>query len=92
MCNLSITVLCPEKDFERLNYLKDFSLTDLTSTSNCTKRHSDVNLEVILTNKPKCFHQRNVFITDLSDCHKLILSCLRAHFKRLPLKKIFYRD
>ena len=28
----------------------------------------------------------------MSDCYKLILSCLRAHFKRLPPKKTIYRD
>lgn len=92
VCDLTIILLCHEKDFERLNYLKDFSLTDLISTSTCTERHSSVDLEVILTNKPKCFHNTSVFITGLGDCHKLILSYLRAHFKRLPLKKIFYLD
>ena len=88
MYDLSIIVLCPEKDFP--NYLKDFSLTDMKSNAACTKKHSDVVLGVILTNKLKCFHHTTAFTT--CDCHKLILSCLTTHFKRLPPKKIFYRD
>ena len=49
-------------------------------------------LDVILTNKPKCFRHTSVFTTGVRDCHKLILSCLRTHFKRLPPKTFFCRD
>lgn len=34
----------------------------------------------------------SVIFTGLSDCHGLILSCLRAHFNRLPHKQITYRS
>ena len=50
------------------------------------------SLDIMLTNKPRSFYNTSAVTTGLSDCHKLILSCLRAHFKRLPLKKIIYRD
>ena len=46
----------------------------------------------MLTNKPRSFYNTGAVTTGLSDCQKLILSCLRAHFKRLPPKKIIYRD
>ena len=49
-------------------------------------------LDVILTNKPKCFDHTSVFTTGVRDCHKLILSCLRTHVKRLPPKTFFCRD
>ena len=70
MCDLSIVVLCPEKDLP--NYLKDFSLTDLISNATCTKKASGVALGVILTNKLKYFNRTSAFTT--GDCHKLILS------------------
>ena len=87
-------MLCPEKDISNnLKYFTDlFSALSLISTAICTKGHSQAAHDVILTNKPKCFHHTSVFITGLTDCHKLILLCLRAHFKRLPPKKFFYRD
>ena len=46
----------------------------------------------MLTGKPRIFYNTKVVATGLSGCYKLILSCLRAHFKRLPTKKIIYRD
>ena len=49
-------------------------------------------LDVILTNKPKCLDHTSVLTTGVRDCHKLILSCLRTHFKRLPPKTFFCRD
>ena len=44
----------------------------------------------MITNKPRSFYNTSAVTTSLSDCHKLILPCLRAHFKRLPPKKIIY--
>ena len=52
----------------------------------------DTFLGIMLTNKPRSFYNTSAITTGLSDCHKLILSCLRAHFKRLPPKKIIYKD
>ena len=46
----------------------------------------------MLTEKPRCFYNTSFVITDLSDCHKLILTCLRGHFKSLLAKKINYRN
>ena len=46
----------------------------------------------MLTGKPRIFYNTKVVATGLSGCYKLILSCLRTHFKRLPTKKIIYRD
>ena len=52
----------------------------------------DTFLGIMLTNKARSFYNTSAITTGLSDCHKLILSCLRAHFKRLPPKKIIYKD
>ena len=51
------------------------------------------SLDLMLTNKPRSFYNTTTVTTGLTDCHKVILFCLRAHFnKRLPLKKVVYRD
>ena len=79
-----------------LNYLKDF--TDLfffnKFNMNCKFRERTFWYDpwCNINQKPKCSHHKNVFTTGQIDCHKLILSCLRANFKLLPPKKIFYRD
>ena len=52
----------------------------------------------MLINKMKSFHKASTVttlvtgITGISDCHKMIVTCLKAHFKRLAPKKIVYRD
>ena len=89
-----VNVLLSEKDIS--DHLKDFtdlfSLTNLKSAAIYIKGPSCTSLNATLTNKPKRFHDTSVFTTGLSDCHKLLLSYLRAHFKCLPPERIFYRD
>ena len=89
-----VNVLLSEKDIS--DHLKDFtdlfSLTNLKSTAIYIKGPSCTSLNATLTNKPKRFHDTSVFTTGLSDCHKLLLSYLRAYFKCLPPERIFYRD
>ena len=46
----------------------------------------------MLTNRPRSFHHTSLIETGMSDCHKLILSLLRAFFKRIPAKAIEYRN
>ena len=46
----------------------------------------------MLTNKARRFYNTSATTTGLRDCHKLILSWLRTHFKSLPPEKIIYRD
>ena len=87
-------MLLSEKNIS--DHLKDFtdlfSLTKLKSTAIYIKGPSCTALNATLTNKPKRFHNTSVFTTGLSDCHKLLLSYLRAHFKCLPPERFFYWD
>ena len=46
----------------------------------------------MLTNRPRSFLKSQNFEIGLSDCHKLVVSILRASFKKLPRKIITYRD
>ena len=59
----------------------------LTNVEIYTKIVCDTSLDIMLTNKPGSFYNSSAVTAGLSDCHKLILSCLRAHFKRLSPEK-----
>ena len=50
-------------------------------------------LDIMLTNKMRSFQKTSTSTTrGISDCRKMIVICLKAHFKKLPPKKIVYRD
>ena len=46
----------------------------------------------MLTNRPRSSLKSQNFEIGLSDCQKLVVSILRASFKKLPRKIITYRD
>ena len=48
--------------------------------------------DIMITNKSKCFQKTSTVTTGLSDCHKMIVTSLKAYFKKLPPKKIVYRE
>ena len=43
----------------------------------------------MLTNRANCFQKRSTVVTDLSDFHKMIISCLKTTFKKILPKKYF---
>ena len=43
----------------------------------------------MLTNRPKYFQKTSTVVTDLSDFHKMIVSCLKTTFKKIHQKKLF---
>ena len=47
---------------------------------------------LILTNKPKSFQFSNTFETGCIDHHLMIYTMMKSKFKKLPPKKIRYRD
>ena len=49
-------------------------------------------IDLILTNRPKCFQNSNVFETGLSDFHKLTFTVLKAYFQKQKPKVIKYRN
>ena len=69
------------------NYLCDFidtfSLTDIVNSKTCFKTLNGTLLDLMLTNKSKSFCKTCIIETGLNDCHKMILTLLRASFKRL---------
>ena len=96
MGDLNINTLTQTNSNNTANHLMDFcdlfALSNLVNVKTCTKSVCGTSLDIMLTKKPRSFYNTGAVTTGLSDCHKLTLSCLRAHFKRLPPKKIIYRD
>ena len=46
----------------------------------------------MLTNKPRSCQTKCVIETGLSDFHRMTISVLKMHFRKLPPKVINYRD
>ena len=73
---------------ETLRHLKDFSdmffLASLVNTATCSSSARRTATDIMLTNRPHSFRYICAVTTGWSDCHKLILSGVRAHLKRLP--------
>ena len=69
-----------------------FSLNDLIKIKTCYKSATDTILDIMLPNKMRSFYKTSTVKTGVSDYHKMIVTCLKAHFKKLPPKKIIYRD
>ena len=85
-----------DKSKDTNNYLCDFmdtfSLNNLIKVKTCYKSATGTILDIMLTNKMRSFQKTSNVTTGISDYHKLIVTCPKAHFKKLPPKKIVYRD
>ena len=96
MSDLNINTLTQTNSNNTTNHLTDFcdgfALSNTVNVKTYTKSVCGTSLDIMLTNRPRSFYNTSAVTTGLSDCQKLILSCLRAHFKKLPPKKIIYRD
>ena len=94
MGDLNINASDPDKD--RNNYLSDFvdtfSLSNLINRKTCHKNLSGTTIDIMLTNRPNCFQKTSTVVTGLSDFHRMIISCLKTTFKKVPPKKIIFRD
>ena len=78
------------------NHLSDvkdvFNLRNLVKKPTCFKLQDGTLIDLMLANRPRSFLKSQNFETGPSDCHKLVVSILRAPFKKLPRKIITYRD
>ena len=76
------------------NHLSDvkdvFNLRNLVKKPTCFKLQDGTLIDLMLANRPRSFLKSQNFEIGLSDCHKLVVSILRASFKTLPRKT--YRD
>ena len=70
--DLNIDLKIPNND--KHNYLHDlcniYDLKNLINTKTCDKSKDGTSIDVILTNKPRCFQKTTTIETGLSDHHK----------------------
>ena len=69
-----------------------FNLSNLVKKPTCFKSQDGTLIDLMLTNRLKSFLKSQNFEIGLYDCHKLVVSILRASFKKLPRKIITDRD
>ena len=66
------------------NHLSDakhvFNLTNLVKKLTCIKSQDGTLTDVMSTNRPRCFLKSQNFEIGLSDCHKPVVSILKASF------------
>ena len=74
-------------------FCKFYSLHSLIKQPTCFKNPENPScIDLILTNKPRSFQTKCVIETGLSDFHRMTISVLKMHFRKLPPKVINYRD
>ena len=77
--------------------LKDFCylylLKNLIKKPTCFKNPGNPKtIDLILTNRPRCFCNSDTLETGLSDFHKLTVTVLKTFFKKRSPKVISYRN
>ena len=90
--DLNIDVSDPDTD--RNNHLSDFvdtlSPSNLINRKTCCKSIPGITTDLMLTNRPKCFQKTSTTVTGLSNFHKIMISCLKTTFKKIPPKKVYF--
>ena len=83
-----INIDVSDPDEERNNYLSDFvdtfSLLNLRNRKTCHKNLFGTTIDIMLTNRPNYFQKTSTVVTSLSDYYKMIISCLKTTFKKIP--------
>ena len=75
-----------------MSFCDSYGLSNLVKDKTCfTKGHSS-SIDVLLTNKPRCFQNISVFETGLSDFYGLVSTLMKTHIPRLKPKVIKYRS
>ena len=75
------------------NFCNSYSLHNLIKQPTCFKNLENPScIDLILTNKPRSFQSTCVIETGLSDFHRMTVSVLKSHFRKLPPKIVLYRD
>ena len=70
-----------------------FNLKNLVKEATCYKSTLHPTcIDLMITNRCRCFQNTEVVETDLSDFHKMAITVLRTSFKKAPPKIIAFRD
>ena len=71
------------------SFCSSYGLHSLIKQSTCYKNPENPScIDLILTNKAKSFQSTCVMETGLSDFHRMTISVLKMHFRKLPPKVI----
>ena len=75
------------------NFCNSYSLHSLIKQPTCFKNPENPScIDLILTNKPRSFQSTCVIERGLFDFHRMTVSVLKSHFRKLPPKIVTYRD
>ena len=75
------------------NFCSSYCLNSLIKQPTCFKNPENPScIDLILTNKTRSFQSTCVIETGLSDFHRMTISVLKMHFRKLPPQVISYRD
>ena len=75
------------------SFFKSYNLTNLIKQPNCFKTPEKLRcVDLILASRPKSFQSTCVIDTGLSDFHRMTVSVLKRHFRKLPPRLISYKD
>ena len=77
---------------EYISFLETFNMTNLVKNTTCHTKTSSTSIDVILTNRNRCFFNNIVFETGISDVHSLVGTTLRELYKKAEPTLIQYRD
>ena len=70
-----------------------YGLSCLIKEPTCFKNAENPScIDLIQTNRPRCFQNSSTIETGLSDFHKLTVTVLKSTFRKMPPKVIKYRD
>ena len=57
-----------------------------------SQKPSGTTINIMLTNRPKCFQKTSAVVSGPSDFHEMIVPFLKTTFKKIPPKNIIFRD
>ena len=84
---------CELKEETLSIFCKVHNLKNLLKEPNCFKNpEKAITIDLILTNKPKCFHNSCTYETGISDYNKMTITLMKVIFKKQKPKIIFYRN
>ena len=75
------------------DFCASYNLKSLIKESTCFKNPNNPScIDLILTNRARCFQNSCAIETGLSDFHKLAITVMKMTFKKMPPKIITYRN
>ena len=74
-------------------FLSTYDAKNIVKGKTCFKSITNPScIDLFITNKPLSFQNTNNLSTGLSDHHKMVITVLKASFKKNPPQTILYRD